>query len=78
MQNASKIIAGMALLVAVPAAITSMQFGTEAQRQQAPQYMASTVLASLGITSAPDHNVHGASCGCAACQSCQVIDPTTI
>lgn len=75
MRNISKVIAGVALLTATPAVMTVTP---QAQTNHAPQYMASTVLASLGVNTAPDHNTHGAGCGCAACQGCQVVDPTTI
>ena len=79
MQNISKIIAGIALLTAAPVAMTALHLGTQAQSHQAPQYMASPVLASLGIASTPDHTVHGTGCGCAACQQgCQTIAPSTV
>jgi|GEM_PF-4544298 len=77
MRNMTKIMASVALLTALPATMTAMQLGTQTQRHQAPQYMVSTVLASLGVTT--DHNVHSAGCGCAACQQgCQVVDPSTV
>lgn len=76
MQNIAKIMAGVALLATAPTAMTTLQPATQAP-QRTP-YMAATVLASLGTTGAPDHNVHGAGCGCAACQGCQVINPATI
>lgn len=65
MQNISGIIAGAALLTVVPAAMTAMP---QAQGHQRPQYMASPVLASLGMASTPDHGSHAAGCNCAACQ----------
>lgn len=73
MQNMTKIMASVALLTALPATMTAVKLGA-----QTPHHMASTVLASMGA-SPPDHNVHSAGCGCAACQQgCQVIDPSTV
>jgi hypothetical protein len=74
MKNITRAVASIALLTA-PVTMTAIP---QSQANHAPQYMASTVLASLGMATTPDHNVHASGCGCAACQSCQIVDPTTI
>ncbi|MDP2204744.1 MAG: hypothetical protein Q8K65_00385 [Alphaproteobacteria bacterium] len=73
MKNMSKMITGFTLLTAIPMTIAAYSFSAQV-KDHTPQFVASPVLASLGVTGITNQNVHSDGCNCAACQQgCQIV-----